>query len=182
MDAFTNILVDVDASATAQPAVEWAAALARRGGSRLRLVHVLDAPGECSMRLRPDLQEELVRARREQLERIAAATRTAASIDVLCGPPADVLLRQVERHTHDLVVRAHQRDVVRHHAGQTPVDLELFRRCPAPVLAVGAVALRSQPRIAVAVDVHPTDPVKHAAATALVDIGPSPTPAKALTC
>jgi universal stress protein E len=171
MNGFNNILVDVDASATAQPAVEWAAALARRHSARLRLVHVLGSFGECSNRLRPDLHEELVRTRRDQLARIAAAARIAASIDVLVGPPADVLIRQVEQHEHDVVVRAHHRDLARHHAGQAPIDLELFRRCPAPVLAVGAITLRSQPRIAVAVDVHPTDPVTNATAAALVDVG-----------
>ena len=171
MNVFTNILVDVDASATAQPAVEWAAALARRSGARIRLVHVLASPGECPMGLRPDLREELVRTRRDQLARIAAATNTTAGVDVICGPAPDALIRQVDAHGHDLVVRAHQRDRARHQSGETPVDIELFRRCPAPVLAVGAGNLVYPPKIAVAVNVHPTDSARQGEAAALVGLG-----------
>jgi universal stress protein E len=170
MYEFTNILVDVDASATAQPAVEWAAVLARRGGARLRLVHVLSS-GECALRRGTDRHDELARTRRDQLARIAMEAQTTAGVEVVCGPAADALIRQVEGYGHDLVVRAHQRDLARHQSGEAPVDVELFRRCPAPVLAVGGGALSHAPRIAVAVDVHPTDRGEQGAAAALVNVG-----------
>jgi universal stress protein E len=172
MNSFRNILVDVDASAMAQPAIAWATPLARRTRARMRLVHVVSSPGESPSTLRPDLHEDLVRIRRQQLTRLASKSAdTVSDVDVLSGSPADALIREVEDHGYDLVVRHHHRDVAAGRVGQTSTDAALFRRCPCAVLAVGYGRLPAQPHVAVAVDVDPANPAKHEAAVQLVEVG-----------
>ena len=173
MDTFTSILVDVDATASAQPAVERAALIARRCGAPLRIVDVLSAPADARRSLPADLEDELMTRRRQQLARIAYSVRdVTVDTDVLSGRPADALIADVQRHGHDLVVRAHTRDLVAR--GPKPlvaVDSELFRRCPCPVWAVGPGAAPPTPRIACAVDTSTQDPVKRALNVKVVELG-----------
>jgi universal stress protein E len=173
MDTFTSILVDVDATASAQPAVERAALIARRCGAPLRIVDVLSAPADARRSLPADLEDELMTRRRQQLARIAYSVRdVTVDTDVLSGPPADALIEDVHRFGHDLVVRAHTRDLVAR--GPKPlvaVDSELFRRCPCPVWAVGPGAAPSTPRIVCAVDTSADDPVKQALNVKIVKLG-----------
>jgi nucleotide-binding universal stress UspA family protein len=156
MERLSKILVDVDASATAQPALECAAALARRSGARLHLVHVLSPAGAGDAALRPEMTQELVALRRNQLAALAfRAADVVADIEVLVGLPADALIRDVGRFNYDLVVRAHPRDLAaRRIAGIDRVDADLFRRCPCPVWTVGSSSLPAFPRIAAAIDVR----------------------------
>lgn len=173
MDTFTSILVDVDATASAQPAVERAALVARRCGAPLRIVDVLSAPADVRRSLRADLEDEWMTRRRQQLARIAYSVRGVhVDTDVLAGPPAAALIEDVQRFGHDLVVRAHTRDLVAR--GPKPlaaVDSELFRRCPCPVWAVGPGAAPPTPRIVCAVDVLAEDPVKRALNVKVVELG-----------
>jgi universal stress protein E len=171
MYSFRNILVDIDASAMAQPALAWAVALARRTGARLRLVHVMPAMGQ-PHGFRPDLHEDLVRIRREQLVRLAGAVAdTVSGVDVLTGPAVPTLLREVEQRGHDLVVRNHHRDLAARYGGDSTVDIELFRRCPCAVLAVRQGSRPPKFRVAVAVDVDNASPAKQTVAGRLVDVG-----------
>ncbi len=173
MDTFTSILVDVDATAAAQPAVERAALIARRCGAPLRIVDVLSVPVDARRGLRADLEDELMTRRRQQLARIAYSVRdVTVDTDVLSGPPADALIEDVQRFGHDLVVRAHPRDLVAR--GPKPlvaVDSELFRRCPCPVWAVGPGVAPPTPRIVCAGDAAADDPVQRALSVKVVDLG-----------
>lgn len=104
MNTFTSILVDIDATATAQPALERAAEIARKCGAPLRVVDVMSAPAEARRALREDLEDELMARRREKLARLAYGLRdVVAETDILAGTPADALIADVERFGHDLL-------------------------------------------------------------------------------
>lgn len=148
MPAFRSILVDVDATATAQPALDRAVRVARTCGARLRVVDVISAPAEARRNLRADLEDELMMRRREQLARIAYRVRDVpVDTDVLAGLPADALIQDVLRFRLDLLVRSHSRDIVAR--GATPlraVDLQLIRQCPCQVWAVVLALCLNIPR------------------------------------
>jgi nucleotide-binding universal stress UspA family protein len=172
LKTFTSILVDVDATATAQPALERAADIARKCGARLRIVDVMSAPAEARRALRPDLEDELMARRREKLARLAYGLRdVVAATDVLAGMPADALIEDVERFGHDLLVRSHARDVAaRGPRPFGPVDVQLVRRCPCPVWAVGAGAQPEHPRLVAAIDVSTVDPIKQALNRRMIEL------------
>jgi len=76
----------------------------------------------------------------------------------LVGRPATVLIEEVLRSDHDLVMRSHARDTM---SGPRPfgaVDMELLRKCPCPVLLVRHGPPAAKPRIACAVDASTDDP------------------------
>jgi nucleotide-binding universal stress UspA family protein len=163
----------VDATASVQPAVDRAAQIARACGAGLRIVDVVSASVDARRSLSPDLENELMTRRRQQLARIAYSVRDVpADLDLLSGPPADALIEDVGRFGHDLLVRAHTRDLVaRGPKAFAAVDAELFRRCPCPVWAVGPGPAPPSPKIVCAVDASATDRVKEALSKRLVEVG-----------
>jgi universal stress protein E len=172
MNTFTSILVDVDATATAQPALERAADIARKCGAPLRIVDMMSAPADARRALRAGLEDELMARRREKLARLAYGLRDViAETDILGGTPVDALIQDVERFGHDLLVRSHARDVAaRGSKPFGPVDVQLFRRCPCPVWAVGAGARPEHPRVVGAIDVSAVDPVKQALNRRIIEL------------
>ncbi len=147
MPDFTSILVDVDASAPSHPALERAAALARRAGGRLTITDVLSIPAHARQYLPAEVEEDLIERRRAQLKHIASSlTGVQAEGKLLFGRPGIVLIQEVLRSGHDLLVRSHDRDVAA--AAGRPfgtVDMELLRKCPCPVMLIrrGTVAAAS---------------------------------------
>jgi universal stress protein E len=170
VNAFSSILVDVDATAQSQPALERAVVLARNCGARLRIVDVASARFDAHGSLSAELEDELVAQRREKLARLAYGLRGVdAETDVLAGTPADALVRQVERFGHDLLVRSHARDIAsRAHCPFGPIDLQLFRRCRCTVWALGAGMPPQYPRVLAAVDMA-GDPVRTALARRVIE-------------
>lgn len=157
MTPFTSILVDIDATAAAQPALERATRIAARCGARLRIVDVVCPPGEAQGYLRADVERGLMLRRREQLWLIAGSIKdVAVDARVLYGLPAIALVQEVVRNGHDLLVRAHTRDLVSSKSCGS-VSLQLFRTCPCPVWAVGPGAMVEHPKIMGAVHSHADD-------------------------
>ena len=155
MQAFRKILVDLDAMASAQPALDRAVRLARLTGATLRIVNVVSTSPDGRHSISPALDDDLLRRRRDELARIAYGIRgVPVDTDLLSGPPADALIRDVIRFGHDLIVRSHARDLIAAGAVYAAdVALELVRRCPCPVWAVGPGAPAAEPRIVGAIDV-----------------------------
>jgi universal stress protein E len=162
MDAFTNILVDVDATAAVHPALARAARIARRSGARLTIVDVLTIPDPARSYLPSDLEEKMVVERRELLSRIARSVQgVRTDSKLLVGRPATVLIQEVLRSQHDLLVRSHARS----QTGPSPtpfgaVDMELLRKCPCPVLLVRHGALDPHPRTVAAVNASTSEPAE----------------------
>lgn len=159
MEPFKSILVDVDATATAHPALERGARLARSLGATLTITDVVTVPPHARYNLPPDLEENIVRERRQQLSRVANAVKDVrAESKLLVGRPATVLIEEVLRANHDLLMRSHAREV----AASGPksfgaVDMELLRLCPCPVLLVRHGRPASRPRIVAAVNTSTED-------------------------
>jgi nucleotide-binding universal stress UspA family protein len=147
---FKSILVDIDATASAHPAVDRAVELARAVGARLKIVDVVVVPGEAGSRVPKDLEQLVVGDRRERLAAVVRAAGVGADYDVLRGRASIALVQEVLRAGHDLLVRSHARDL----AAPRPfgsIDMQLFRRCPCPVWAVGPGAVTAPRRVLAAV-------------------------------
>lgn len=154
MTSFRSILVDVDATASAHPALQRALLLAEGTDAKLTIVDVMTVPTHAHHYLPAGVEENLVWERRQQLARIAGQLGgVQVETQLLVGRPATVLIEQVLRSGHDLVVRSHARDMSA--SGPKPfgvVDMELLRQCPCPVLLVRHGHPVTKPRIACAID------------------------------
>lgn len=161
MEPFKSILVDVDASAAAHPALDRAIDLARTCGARLRIVDALTIPADAHRYLPRGAEHTLIGRRREQLAAFAGrAAGLAVDFDVLRGRPATALVQEVVRSGHDLLVRSHARDMAA--SGSKTygaVDMQLFRQCPCPVWAVGPGIGRRPLKVVAAV--HATSEDEH---------------------
>lgn len=154
MEAFRSILVDIDATDRAQPALERATRIARESGARLTIVDVMGVPAYARQYLPPSLEEEIGSRRRGNLGRLAEnITDVPVQTRLLQGRGGTALVDEVLASGHDLVVREAARDLVaprREPSGA--VNMELLRRCPCSVLLVGHGGAAAQPRIAAAVN------------------------------
>ena len=154
MEPLKSILVDVDATASAHPALERAVRLAGSFGANLTVTDVIAIPPHARHYLPPTFEEEVFRERREQLAHVANGVNVVrAESRLLVGRPATALIQEVLRSNHDLLMRSHARDLT----APSPkpfgaVDLELLRNCPCPVLLTRHGSPASQPRIVAAVN------------------------------
>ena len=172
MESLRNILVDIDATASAHPALERAILLATRSGAKLTVADVVTDLPYTQHYLPVGIEESLMRDRRGQLARIAReVSDVQAEAKLLVGRPATVLIEEVLRSNHDLVMRSHARDVTT--AGPKPfgaVDMELLRKCPCPVLLVRHGPAATKPRIACAVAESSEDPDAQALNAKIVEL------------
>lgn len=170
MIPLSSILVDVDATARSQPALERAVSVARAAGARLRIVDVrpdlpeANGPGF-------DVEDQLNRRRQDRLESLADGVRDIpVATELLDGSPADALIDDVLRFNHDLVVRSHTRDLVEGQPAQRGgIDLKLIRDCPCPVWALGHGSLTERPRIVAAVDASAEEPLRRQLAARVLE-------------
>ncbi len=157
---FRKILVDIDATASAHPALERAITLARSSRAALTVTDVMTVPPHARHYLPAGIEESLVQERRQQLARIASeVTGVDVEAKLLFGRAGTVLIEEVLRANHDLIMRSHARDL----ATSGPrmfgaVDMELLRKCPCPVLLTRHGHPSQTPRIACAVDASSEDP------------------------
>jgi universal stress protein E len=154
MKPFTNILVDIDARASAQPALEVGVRIARRSRAQLSVVDVTTpAVRRWSMGAGgryPSLQGK-------PLPSSMGALREAATRVRILQSPAEALVEEAARG-HDLLIRSHSRDFVARGA-DGGVNVHLFRHSPCSIWALGPGALPKHPRIVAAVDPSSIDPV-----------------------
>lgn len=158
METFKSILVDIDSSVATHPALDRAVRLARSCGARLTVADVVTIPSEAHRYLEPRLEEEYVSRRLRQLEDVVRGI-AGVPVDsaILSGRPATALIRQVLRTGHDLLMRSHARDIAQRSRPYGPVDMELFRQCPCPVMVVGPGAPAAHPRVLGAVHASTDD-------------------------
>jgi len=172
MSSFRSILVDIDAAATAHPALERAILLATKSGGTLTVADVMTVPPHARHYLPAEIEERLVRDRRQQLARIAGeVSDVRAEAKLLVGRPATVLIEEVLRSNHDLIMRSHARDLTS--PGSRPfgaVDMELLRKCPCPVLLVRHGQPATEPRIACAIDASADDPGAQALNAKIIEL------------
>jgi universal stress protein E len=161
MPTFTSLLVDVDALSARHPALDQAFDLAARCGAHVTVVDVLpDVPERAREFVTPAIERELVSNRRRALAAIKTPLSVNVSTDVLRGRPAEALVREVLARKHDLMVRAHVRDLTEAVRPFGAVDMELMRQCPCPVWLVGPSGGHRPRRILAAVHANPDDEVE----------------------
>lgn len=131
----------------------------------------MTVPAHARRYLPGDIEEELVSQRRQRLARIAhAITDIQVEAKLLVGRPATVLIQEVLRARHDLVMRSHARDAVA--PGARPfgaVDMELLRMCPCPVFLVRHGNGHEHPQIVAAVDASTEDASERALNAKIVE-------------
>ncbi len=162
MELFKRILVDIDADAIAHPALERAVTLARATGATLTVTDVMAVSPYERLYLPGALEEDLLERRRGRLRSIVAAIRgVTADAKLMVGRTATVLIQEVIRSNHDLLMRSHSRDDAGAVAKEFgAVDMELLRKCPCAVMLVRHGSIAPHPRIAAAVNASVVDEVE----------------------
>jgi nucleotide-binding universal stress UspA family protein len=111
IDDYQSVLVAVDFSTRAAPAIDLALTLAPR--AHLEVIHVVETPPEEALRAwgvsdeaRQALREREFEAAQRQLAALRFATQTAEQLHpvVEYGPPAQVVLQRAVQMRHKLVV------------------------------------------------------------------------------
>lgn len=172
MANFTHILVDIDSTAEAHPALAHAFELARRTGASVTIVDVLpNVPKAARLFATLEIERELVEARLAGLRRLAetAPNGLRVSANLLRGRPAQAIIAEAGRVGADLVIRSHSRDLAMQAAPFGPVDMQLLRHCPCAVWIVGPAASAEPARILAAVDATTDRPEERALNARILD-------------
>ena len=164
MALFDRILVDIDADSVTHPALERALVLARATGAALTITDVMAVSPYERRNLSAQLEEELIARKRAQLSRIVATIRDVKTESrLLVGRTATVLIQEVVRSEHDLLMRSHSRGDSATSAKEFgAVDMELLRKCPCAVMLVRQSPAAAHPRLAAAVNAGVADEAEHA--------------------
>jgi universal stress protein E len=162
---FNSILVDVDALGQQHPALDAALNLARHFRAKVKVVDVIpDVPPSARSFVTPRLEREILKNHHEHLVRLACWRQRPVPVDtaILRGAPGVALVQEVLRHGHDLLVRAHGRDLPEEAPPFGPIDHQLLRTCPCPVWLVGPHQAARTPHVIAAVDSSSTHSNEHA--------------------
>jgi nucleotide-binding universal stress UspA family protein len=173
MTQFSRILIDLDASARAHPALDSTIEVARRCNAAVKIVDVLgEVPFATRHYVTPQLEADLVARRLEQLRTVAAPIKgVPVTVEVLRGRPATALIRDVLHSRHDLLVRLHGRDLDERGKPFGAIDMELLRMCPCPVWLAGAQKQRaSTPQILAAIHANPANPDEQQLNASILDL------------
>jgi nucleotide-binding universal stress UspA family protein len=161
---FKHILGVVDPSQSADTLLERAAELAQGNQANLTVVHVVpQCTGGIGMPkggpVSSEIQKAAIADAAHQLENAVAPFRSQIDIHatVLVGTPFLVIIREVLRNGHDLVIKAPEDpDWLDRLFGSD--DMQLLRKCPCPVWLVKHSSAKSYHRILAAVDVDADHP------------------------
>jgi universal stress protein E len=159
MSTLRNILVVLDPTAEAQPALDKAGRIALE--TRAALILYACDPDPARLReLSPaegeQVREQLVVRRRAWLERLATYWREAGlhvDLEAQCGSPLhEILVRRIATAPPDLVVKdTHPHSLLRRTL-LTHTDWQLIRGSRAPLLLVRPEAWSATPRFVAAID------------------------------
>lgn len=136
---FQTIVVTTDFSANSAVAIPPAVALAEKFGSRLVLVHVIDAPSTDPGHAARDALRGLVEMAREQLEEFGGREIGGAAPwtpDVAVGPPYLAITEAAKRHGAELIVLATHGRTGLLHLLPGSVTERVIRTARCPVLTV----------------------------------------------
>lgn len=171
-ERFESILVDVDATAAIHHELDRAVNIARHCGATLTIVDSTTASADAPRLLSADVNEDIVATRRQQLVRLAhRVSEVPTTSRLLVGHSATVLIQDVLRSNHDLLVRSHARDLTtRGSKRYGAVNAELLRKCPCSVLLVGPGRTPERPLILGAVSANTADTPASALSLKVVEV------------
>lgn len=161
MSQYQRILVIADPAMRRTPAIERAARLAKVTGAELHLClfdyhATIAAVGSVSGEVMALAKASFLREREEWLDdqaRLLAAGGQRVQTDVIWGKPVhEKIVGKIADIAPDLVVKDVHREPMLKRLLYTPLDWQLMRLCPAPLLLVNAQAHPLPKRVIAAVD------------------------------
>jgi len=181
MKRFKNILLVAGGEGWKEAALKRAVTIAKNNKAKLKVVEVIEELRRemqmliTSTRL-ADLQEVAITEQSRQLERIIAPIKdegVQVTAKVLIGTPFLEIIREVLRNKHDLVMKIAKgkggpREIL---FGSTA--MHLMRKCPCPVWVIKPTHRKKYGRIMAAVDPEPSDEVKKALNTKIMELATS---------
>jgi universal stress protein E len=154
-----RILVDVDPSAPAHPALAQAVDLAARLGGRVTAVAVLaDVPRRARAFVTRGVEEDLVEHLQEELAAAVASVGTTVKVATeVRGKHAKAVIAAAVAGKADLLMRSHGV-----HSGGTPtpfgpIDMNILRHCSCPVWIVDARVGKRIRRVLAAINANRTE-------------------------
>src|SRR4029453_701582 len=159
MNSINNILVIVDPTTGTHPAVDKAALLAQKLGSRLEL-YICDTKASRQVRLAAQASKRAaepllvnLKALLEDLAKPIRAWGGGVTTEGHCADPLHAaLIDRARRTTADLVLKDTHHHSLLQRTLLTNTDWELIRACPVPLLLVKPSPWASVPRVCAAVD------------------------------
>ncbi len=171
MPSFSSLLVDINPLAARHPALTQALDLAARCRARVKVVDVLpDVPARARGFVTDEIEAEVVDHRRRELAAIKTPEGITLTTEVLRGRPATALTREAIHGRHDLLIRAHDRDLSGDDRPFGAVDMDLLRQCPCPVWLVGPGGGRHPKKLLAAVNANPDDATEQALNARLLEL------------
>lgn len=161
MSQYQRILLIADPAMRRTPAIERATRIAKATGAELHLClfdyhATIAAVGSVSEEVMTLARASFLREREEWLDdqaRLAVADGLRVQTDVIWGRPIhEKIIAKVAEIKPDLVVKDVHREPALKRLLYTPLDWQLMRLCPAPLLLVNAQAHPLPQRVIAAVD------------------------------
>lgn len=181
MKRFKNILVVAAGEGWEETALKRAVTIARNNKAKLKVVEVIEKmPREMQMLITSmhlaDLQEVAITEQSRQLERIIAPIRDEGiqiTAKVLIGTPFIEIIKEVLRNRHNLLMKTAKgkgglKEIL---FGSTA--MHLMRKCPCPVWVIKPTNRKKYARVMAAVDPDPSDEVKNALNTKIMELATS---------
>ena len=160
MQRFKDILCVVTPDAASGTALERAATLADNNQACLTVVEVIDEiPPNTKLLDRvlspEDLQAEMVAEHQKGLQELVVPWNGNIKIQtkVLIGIPFLVVIREVLRNGHDLVIKTAESGGLKDRVFGSD-DMHLLRKCPCPVWLIKSKSPKAYHRILAAVDIN----------------------------
>ncbi len=175
MKRFKNILLVAGGVGWEETALKRAVTIAKNNKAKLKVIEVIEElPWEMRMLITKihlaDIQEAAIRKRLGKLEHIIVPIRDKGiriTAKVVCGTPFLEIIKEVLRSKHDLVIKTATGILF----GSTA--MHLMRKCPCPVWVIKPTHRKKFARIMAAVDPNPSDEVKNALNTKIMELATS---------
>jgi nucleotide-binding universal stress UspA family protein len=181
MKRFKNILLVTGGRGWKEAALKQAVTIAKNNKAKLKVVEVIEElPWGTRMLITTmhlaDIQEAAIKERLGKLEHFIAPIRDEdirVTAKVVCGTPFLEIIKEVLRNKHDLVIKTARgigglKEIL---FGST--DMHLMRKCPCPVWVIKPTHRKKYARIMAAVDTDPSDKLKNALNTKIMELATS---------
>ena len=181
MKHFKNVLLVAGGKGWEETALKRAVTIAKNNKAKLKVVEVIEElPWETRMLITTmhlaDIQKVAITEQSRQLERILAPIKTEGvqvTAKVVCGTPFLEIIREVLRDKHDLVIKTARGKHGLKHVLFGSTAMHLMRKCPCPVWVIKPTHRKKYARIMAAVDSAPSDEVKKALNTKIMELATS---------